>query len=63
MMDFSPQFGARPIIGTIRKELRRPLSKLIISGKLKSGDTVEVKMEEGKVAFYVNGNKTEYVLN
>jgi len=63
MLDFSPQFGARPIIGTIRKELRRPLSKLIISGKLKSGDTVEVKMEEGKVAFYVNGNKVEYQLN
>ena len=63
MMDFSPQFGARPIIGTIRKELRRPLSKLIISGKLKAGDTVEVKMEEGKVAFYVNGNKVEYQLN
>ena len=63
MMDFSPQFGARPIIGTISKELRRPLSKMIISGKLKSGDTVEVKMEEGKVAFYVNGNKTEIKLN
>ena len=63
MMDFSPQFGARPILGTIRKELRRPLSKMIISGKLKSGDTVEVKMEEGKVAFYVNGNKTEIKLN
>ena len=64
MMDFSPQFGARPIIGTIRKELRRPLSKMIISGKLKSGDTVEVKMEEDKkVGFYVNGVKTEYALN
>ena len=62
MMDFSPQFGARPIIGTIRKELRRPMSKMIISGKLKSGDTVEVKMEEGKVAFYVNGTKTEYAI-
>ena len=63
MLEFSPQFGARPIIGTIRKELRRPLSKMIISGKLKAGDTVEVKMEEGKVAFYVNGVKTEYQLN
>ncbi|MBO6026727.1 MAG: ATP-dependent Clp protease ATP-binding subunit [Bacteroidales bacterium] len=63
MLDFSPQFGARPIIGTIRKELRRPLSKLIISGKLKAGDTVEVKMEDKKVAFYVNGNKVEYQLN
>ena len=62
MMDFSPQFGARPIIGTIRKELRRPMSKMIISGKLKSGDTVEVKMENGKVAFYVNGTKTEYAI-
>jgi len=61
-MDFSPQFGARPIIGTIRKELRRPMSKMIISGKLKSGDTVEVKMEEGKVVFYVNGVKTDYMI-
>ena len=63
MLEFSPQFGARPIIGTIRKELRRPLSKMIISGKLKPGDTVEVKMEEGKVAFYVNDVKTEYQLS
>lgn len=63
MMDFSPQFGARPIIGTIRKELRRPLSKMIISGKLKAGDSVEVKMEEGKVTFYVNGIQTKYQLN
>lgn len=62
MMDFSPKFGARPIIGTIRKELRRPLSKLIISGKLKSGDTVEVKIEDGKVIFFVNGEKVEYSL-
>ena len=62
MMDFSPQFGARPIIGTIRKELRRPMSKMIISGKLKAGDTVEVKMEESKVVFYVNGVKTDYMI-
>ncbi len=60
MLEFTPQFGARPIIGTIRKELRRPMSKMIISGKLKAGDTVEVKLEDGKVAFYVNGVKTEY---
>lgn len=48
MMGFNPQYGARPVIGIIRKELRRPLSKLIISGKIKSGDTVEVRMKEGK---------------
>lgn len=51
MMGFNPQYGARPIIGIIRKELRHPLSKLIISGKIKAGDTVEVKMKEGKPEF------------
>jgi ATP-dependent Clp protease ATP-binding subunit ClpA len=42
MMGFNPQYGARPILGIIRKQLRHPLSKLIISGTIKSGDTVEV---------------------
>lgn len=51
MMGFNPQYGARPVIGIIRKELRHPLSKLIISGKIKSGDTVEVQMKEGKPEF------------
>ena len=51
MMGFNPQYGARPVIGIIRKELRHPLSKLIISGKVKSGDTVEVRMKEGKPEF------------
>lgn len=51
MMGFNPQYGARPVIGIIRKELRHPLSKLIISGKIKSGDTVEVRMKEGKPGF------------
>ena len=50
MMGFNPH-GARPVIGIIRKELRHPLSKLIISGKIKSGDTVEVRMKEGKPEF------------
>lgn len=51
MMGFNPQYGARPVIGIIRKEFRHPLSKLIISGKIKSGDTVEVRMKEGKPEF------------
>ena len=51
MMGFNPQYGARPVIGIIRKELRHPLSKLNISGKIKSGDTVEVRMKEGKPEF------------
>ena len=46
---FNAQFGARPIIGIIRKELRRPLSKMIISGKIKSGDKVRVGIENGEL--------------
>ena len=51
MMGFNPQYGARPVIGIIRKELRHPLSKLIISGQIKSGDTVEVRMKDGVPEF------------
>ncbi len=51
MRGFNPQYGARPIIGIIRKELRRPLSKLIIAGTIKSGDKVEVYMDGDSVEF------------
>ena len=53
MMGFNPQYGARPVIGIIRKELRHPLSKLIIAGKIKSGDTVEVRVNEGRPEFVI----------
>lgn len=40
MMGFDPQYGARQIIGNIRKYIRQPLSKMIISGEAKQGDTI-----------------------
>lgn len=40
---FNKHYGARPILGIIRKEIRRPLSKLIIAGEIKSGDTITMK--------------------
>lgn len=43
---FNAHYGARPILGIIRKEIRRPLSKLIISGDLNSGDKVIMKYDE-----------------
>lgn len=51
---FNPRYGARTIIGTIRTELRRPLSKLIISGQLKPGDTVTAEWKENGIIFSVN---------
>ena len=43
---FNAHYGARPILGIIRKEIRRPLSKLIIAGDVNSGDTVTMKYDE-----------------
>jgi len=45
---FNAHYGARPILGIIRKEIRRPLSKLIISGQIEPGDTVTMKYDEEK---------------
>lgn len=51
MRGFDPQYGARQIIGNIRKEIRHPLSKLIIAGKVNDGDTVRVAVKDGETTF------------
>lgn len=43
---FNAHYGARPILGIIRKEIRRPLSKLIIAGDINPGDKVIMKYDE-----------------
>ncbi len=45
---FNAHYGARPILGIIRKEIRRPLSKLIISGDIQSGDKVTMRYDNEK---------------
>jgi ATP-dependent Clp protease ATP-binding subunit ClpB len=37
---FSPKYGARPIVGVIRSQLRRPLARMIISGEVRRGSSV-----------------------
>ena len=41
---FTPKYGARPISGVIRNQIRRPLSKKIISGELQKGDSVKLTL-------------------
>lgn len=48
MRGFNAQYGARPILGIIRKDIRRPLSKMIISGELQAGDKVFLQLDESK---------------
>ena len=42
---FSPEFGARPLIGTIRSELTRPISKMIIKEELVAGNELTVGLK------------------
>ncbi len=43
---YNQQYGARPVLGIIRKELRHPISKMMIAGKIKSGDHIEVQIDK-----------------
>ena len=45
---FNTHYGARPVLGIIRKEIRRPLSKMIIAGDISAGDTVVMKHDPEK---------------
>ncbi|MBK8566760.1 MAG: ATP-dependent Clp protease ATP-binding subunit [Saprospiraceae bacterium] len=48
MMGFNPRFGARPLRRVVFNEVQKPLAKIIITGKLDSGGTVELKLDEAK---------------
>lgn len=52
---FSPTYGVRPLKAVIRNKLKRPLSKMIVSGKLKAPQTVKVGMKNNEVVFTVVG--------
>lgn len=45
---FDPKYGARQVAGVIRNYLRRPISRLIISGKLSKGNVLKVGMGENE---------------
>jgi len=45
---FTPKYGARPIVGIIRSQLRRPLARMIIAGEIQRGSSVRVSLNEKK---------------
>ena len=45
-MGFTPQYGARPLAGVIRSQIRRPLSKKIISKEIEAGKEVKLNIDE-----------------
>ncbi|QLG46846.1 AAA family ATPase [Costertonia aggregata] len=50
---FSPTYGVRPLKAVIRNKLKRPLSKMLISGTLKAPQTVKVQLKEKELVFNV----------
>jgi ATP-dependent Clp protease ATP-binding subunit ClpB len=46
MSGFTPRYGARPIQGVIRNQVRRPLSRMIITGQLQKGDSICLDINE-----------------
>ncbi|MGE9743397.1 ATP-dependent chaperone ClpB [Bdellovibrio bacteriovorus] len=48
---YDPIYGARPLKRVIQTELLNPLSKEIISGKVKAGDTIHVKANGSTLTF------------
>ncbi len=50
---FSPTYGVRPLKAVIRNKLKRPLSKMIISGAIKAPQKVTVTLNHGELEFNV----------
>jgi ATP-dependent Clp protease ATP-binding subunit ClpA len=48
---FDPMFGARPLRRTIQREVENPLSKKMLLGEFKEGDTVEVDLSPEGLVF------------
>ncbi len=56
---FTPKYGARPLRGVIRSDLRSPLSKMIISGKVTKGTKVQLNIDkEGALQWNIEKVKT-----
>jgi len=48
---YDPQFGARPIKRTLQRRVQNPLALKLLAGAFADGDTVEVGVEGGGIAF------------
>ena len=46
LIGFTPKYGARPIKGNIRNQLRRPISRMIISGELAKGSVLKISLDK-----------------
>jgi len=63
-LGYSPKYGARPINGVIRNYLRRPVSKMIISGEVKPTDVLNLDLnKDDELVWKVSHKKKNNVLH
>ncbi|NLE00872.1 MAG: ATP-dependent chaperone ClpB [Fibrobacter sp.] len=53
---YDPVYGARPLKRVIQKELETPVSRMIIGGEIKEGDTIRVTVENDEFKFEISDN-------
>lgn len=50
---FSSQYGARPILGIIRNQVRRPLARMVIAGKIARGAKATLGLKNGALNWQI----------
>ncbi|MCS6883055.1 MAG: AAA family ATPase [Oscillochloridaceae bacterium] len=49
---YNPVYGARPLRRTVQRLLETPISRELLRGVFKAGDTIEVDLENGQLVFH-----------
>jgi ATP-dependent Clp protease ATP-binding subunit ClpC len=49
---FNPVYGARPLRRTVQRLLETPISRDLLRGEFKEGDTIEADMENGQIVLH-----------
>jgi len=50
---FDPVYGARPLKRVITREIETPVSRMLVAGKIKEGDTLNISLKEEKLSFNI----------
>ena len=48
---FSPKYGARPLRRKIQEKIENPLSDMILTGEVREGSEVTVRVIKGEITF------------
>jgi len=46
---YDPSYGARPLKRVIQKNVQDALARIVLSGKLQDGSTVEIQVKDGNI--------------